>query len=193
MPRPNKQAERKLQILTAMGDCVARYGLYGATLEKIAEQAGLARALVRHNVGNRDILVVEFIDNFLDKSYAASKVLFASLPDNEKATALIEVLFDPAFSDPKSLLIAEALIAAGHDDSALAERMRKWVRDFNAEVEAVIKEDYPKAEPETTAGVAAGLVGIYFNVESMTPLGDMPDLRSASKRAALALITTLES
>ena len=45
---------RRQEYLDAFEKCVARYGIEGATLAKIAEIAGLARPLVRHNVGNRD-------------------------------------------------------------------------------------------------------------------------------------------
>ncbi|MEO1142890.1 MAG: TetR/AcrR family transcriptional regulator, partial [Pseudomonadota bacterium] len=57
MARPDIKESRREQIIDAFEFCVARYGVEGATLAKTAEQAGLARPLVRHNVGNRDDLV----------------------------------------------------------------------------------------------------------------------------------------
>ena len=43
MGRPSIKAERREQILDAYETCVARFGVGGASLEKIAETAGLAR------------------------------------------------------------------------------------------------------------------------------------------------------
>ena len=54
MARPSVKEERREQILTAYEQCVARYGVEGATLDKVAEEAGLARPLIRHNIGNRE-------------------------------------------------------------------------------------------------------------------------------------------
>ncbi len=191
MPRPNLQAERKAQILSAMGSCVARYGLWGATLEKVAEEAGLARALLRHNIGNRETLIEEFIDHYLYENQKSSAEFFQALPANNQTQTLIALLFDPEFSDPESVLIAEALIAAGADDQALNKRMKNWTMDFVNRVEKVLLHDFPNSDESHLKSVAAGITGIYFNVASMSPLGDIPQLRQASKEAALILISSL--
>ena len=52
--RPSNQNERYLQVMEAMVRCVARFGLDGATLERIAAEAELSRPLIRHHLGNRE-------------------------------------------------------------------------------------------------------------------------------------------
>lgn len=191
MPRPSLKEERREQILLAFEACVARYGVEGATLEKIAEEAGLARALIRHNVGNKDDLLEALIERFLANSKAASVQMFAALPTQGAVSTLIDGLFDPAYSNPQLVLVSEALIAASADNPALARKMRKWTTDFVSGIERVLAREYPDADEDTLKAVAAGLTGLYFNVESLSPLGGIKSLTSASKAAALILIGAL--
>jgi len=193
MPRPSLKEERREQILIAFESCVARFGIEGATLERIAEEAGLARALIRHNVGNRDDLINSLVERFLSRSKASSLDMYEALPEINKLTTLVEWLFDPAYSNPQHVLVSEALIAASADDPALAKKMRKWTTDFVRGVEKIIASDYPNASKEQVIAVAAGITGIYFTVESMSPLGGIKGLAESSKHAVKILIGSLEA
>lgn len=192
MGRPSVKDERREQILRAYETCVARFGVEGASLEKVAEQAGLARPLIRHNVGNRDDLLAALVDRFLSRSETSVQRMINALPESRATETLIDWLFDPNYSDAQFVLVAEALIAASQEDPALATLMKRWTRDFIASVRSVLEKDAPSAPGDTIDAVAAGVTGIYFNTDSLTPLGDMSDIRDASKRAALMLVTTLE-
>ena len=184
--------ERRDQILDAYEHCVARFGIEGATLEVTAKQAGLARALIRHNVGNRADLMAALVERFLARSRSSLDDMIDALPSRNRLATLVDWLFDPDYLDPQIVLLSEALIAASADDPALARKMRGWTTDFVNAVESTIRSEYPDVRESTVSAIAAGLTGIYFNTESLSPLGDMPDLLDASKRAALLLIGTLE-
>ena len=192
MGRPSVKAERREQILRAYETCVARFGVEGASLEKIAEEAGLARPLIRHNVGNRDDLLAALVERFLSRSEKSTQRMIDALPRSHAIETLIDWLFDPDYSDAQFVLVAEALIAASQDDPALATLMQRWTRDFIASVRGVLESDAPSASSDALDAVAAGVAGIYFKTDSLTPLGDMSDVREASKRAALILVATLE-
>ena len=193
MPRPSVKQERREQILDAYEQCVVRFGLEGATLELIAKQAGLARALIRHNVGNRADLKEALIERFLARSRSSLDDMIDALPRRNRLAVLVEWLFDPDYLDPQTVLLSEALIAASTDDPLLARKMRGWTTGFVAALENAIRREHPDAGEATVTAVAAGLTGIYFNIESLSPLGDMPGLLDASKQAALLLIATLEA
>lgn len=192
MARPSIKDERREQILEAFETCAARYGLEGATLERIAEEAGLARALIRHNVGNKEDLTDALVERFLTRSKAVNKAMLTALPEAQRALALIDMLFDPAHVDTQFMLLCEALIAAAADNPELAKKMRQWTVDFVGVVEDAIKGDFPKAKKSQVTAVAAGVTGIYFNVTSLTPLGSMPKLEKSSREAALLLIASLD-
>ena len=53
MARPRVTAERREEILAAFARCVARDGVEGASLQQVADEAGLARGLLRHHLGQR--------------------------------------------------------------------------------------------------------------------------------------------
>ncbi|WP_164115738.1 TetR/AcrR family transcriptional regulator [Sphingorhabdus sp. Alg239-R122] len=192
MPRPALKKERREQILQAFERCVARYGFEGATLERIAEEAGLARALIRHNVGNRDDLVEAMVERFFAHSNAQWTTLIEALPETGKTKALIEYLFDSRYSDPQLVLLTEALIAAGAQDAELAKRLRDWIDQSVDMIADVVRQGFPDAESDRVEASAAGILGIYFNVDSFALIGDMPRLRTLSKAAAQALIDNLE-
>lgn len=193
MPRPVLVEERRTQILDAYETCVARHGLDGATLDRIAEEAGLARALIRHNVGNRDELRAALIERFLERTNDSVQKLVEILPDKNKGSALLDILFDSKVTDPRIVLVSTALIAAGTKDPELAEKMREWNRYFVAAICNILTAEYPKSDSATCMAVAAGITGIYFNVESMSPIGPVPDIAEPSKRAAEILLKALSA
>lgn len=193
MGRPSIREERREQIILAYEACVARFGVEGSSLEKIAEEAGLARPLIRYNVGNRSDLLAALVERFLSKSDSSLQQLRVALPNANRTAALIENLFDTKYSDARLVLVAEALIAASQEDPALATIMQQWTRDFIAGVRGVLKDEHPDAATDALEAVAAGISGLYFNIDSLTPLGDMSDVRESSKRAALMLVATLST
>jgi len=203
MARPSRKAERREEILDAFERCVARFGVEGATLERTAEEAGLARALIRHNAGNRDQLLEAMTTRFLERTRQRTEEMAAALPAENRLAVLIDWLFDPAYAAPDGgrklqdssthlVLVSEALIAASLSDPELAAKMRDWSMHFTGMLEKVAAAAHPHAPQDLVAAAAAGITGIYFNVESLRPLGDIPDLAAASKRAALLLAAALE-
>ena len=83
------------------------------------------------------------------------------------------------------------LITASGDDPSLATHMRRWLDEFVARLNDQFAKEFPNADPTDVAAVAAGVTGVYFNVEALYPLGDVKGLLAASKRAALILVRSL--
>ncbi len=192
MPRPSLKEERREQILDAYERCLIRFGVEGSTLEAVAKEAGLARALIRHNVGNRDELQQAAVVRFLERSDASLQELLDALPAQRPLERMIEWLFDPHSSDPHIALVSGALVAAGANDSALAKVMRDWNTDFFDKVAEVAGRSYPDAEVETLRAVAAGISSAFFVAESVTPIGPMSAFCADCKAAALRLARSLE-
>lgn len=193
MARPDIKEQRREQILDAYEFCVARYGVEGATLARTAETAGLARPLIRHNVGNRQDLLAALVERFLSNSDTSMDALIDSLPERNRLRTAIDWLFDPSLSDARLVQVAGALIAASAEDRALARQMQKWLSGFSARLQQLIADEYAHADPDRISAVTAGVAGIYFNVEALYPLGDVEAMVSSSKAAALILINSLEN
>ncbi len=62
MPRKSLKEIRSEQILAAYATYITRYGLEGATQERIAEPAGVKRLIFRHYLGNREEMIDALID-----------------------------------------------------------------------------------------------------------------------------------
>lgn len=191
MPRPSLKKERRAAILEAYGRCVARYGVDGATLERTAEEAGLARALIRHNVGNKDELLEAFLDRFLGEASAETDALFASLPKGNRLPTMTKWLFDPQYSDAHEVSVTSALFTAAIERPALAKRLRRWTFEFIDAIRAELRRGHPKTDDAKLEAVATGIAAIYFNVDTLTPLGDTEQLREASEAAVNLLLSTL--
>ncbi len=193
MPRPSTKEKRRQEILDAFEKCVARYGVEGATLERIADEAQLARPLIRHNVGNRDDLIEALMDRFVKNSRRQTERLIEALPQQGKTDTLINLLFHRQRLDDASVLVASALIIAGATDERIALIMRVWVAEFVNCVDKVLLFDNPDQKDTDIRAVATGIVGIYYNYASLRPLGRISDLAKASKLAAQKLANSLNA
>ncbi|MEM7135795.1 MAG: TetR/AcrR family transcriptional regulator [Myxococcota bacterium] len=193
MARPSLKEQRTEQILDAFERCLPRFGLEGSSLERVAEEAGVKRTIIRHYVGNRDQLLSALLDRYLAQSQQSLDAFIAALPTKHRARTAVEWLFDPDYSDARMVQVANALFAAAADDDVLATEMRAWLADFVTRLEQVFTDDFPDADAASVAAVAAGVTGIYFNIEALYPLGNVGALAAASKSAALLLIETLET
>ncbi|MEM7439894.1 MAG: TetR/AcrR family transcriptional regulator [Pseudomonadota bacterium] len=193
MARPEIKEMRREQILDAFEVCVAKYGVEGATLAKTAEQAGLARPLVRHNVGNREELINALVERFLARSRQEMQAFFDTLPANDMARSAVDWLFDPQYTDTQFVQVAYALITFSAGDAGMAKKMRAWLKNFQESLNNLIVDDFPQADPQSISAVSAGIMGIYFNVETLHAISSPDSLLIPSKKAALILLTSLEA
>ena len=193
MPRPSIKQQRRSQILDAYEICLTRYGVEGTTLDLVAKEAGLARPLIRHNVGNRTELQAATVERFIERSSESTQQLLDALPKENPLETLIDWLFDPSASDPRMVLVSSALVAAGANDPALARSMREWTRDFVDKLINVAWLSHPDADDDAVRAVAVGIASAFFTAESVTPMGPMSDIRDACKQAAARLANTLKT
>ena len=191
MGRPSLKKERFEEILDAFEHCVARYGLAGATLAQVSKQAGLARPLIRHHIGNRDELIGALINRYRTKSDYSLGILITDLPENNRLPALVDRLFDDQYFDKNLVLVTEALIAAAEEYPQLDRQLSTTIENIIRVISAELKLEYPDAKKETISIVATGILGIYFNVDSLSFLSDIRELRCNSKLAALKLVESL--
>lgn len=192
MPRPSLKAERTTAILDAVERVVIRDGISGATLEKIAEEAKMRRSLLRHNIGNRDQLIAAFLERFFARSTQEMQQMITYLPTENRSAVLLNFLFDEKYSNSQLVLVALALTSAATNEPVIREQLKAWNKDYIDVVAEELALSYPDAPFQDRYEVATGVIGISFNSESLTPLGDMATIRQASKKAAARLLSTLE-
>lgn len=193
MARPSNKEEKAELILDAFERCIAKVGVEGATLKLVAEEASMARALLRHHVGNREDLIDAMVQRFLQRSSALNQELLAYLPSENRVPALLEVLFSPEnLQYSNDILVAEALINAAQTRPELSDKLLPWYQEFELIITDELACEYNASSKEDIEIVATGIVGIYFNVYSITGLGQVEKMLRLSQGACRKLISTLE-
>lgn len=191
MGRPSKKAERTEEIFQAFQRCVIRYGLEGSTLERIAEESGLQRSLVRHYVGNRADLVNQLADRAIQQSDQQWQELQNYLPEKDVTPVLLHMLFEYEGGNSEISLIFQALLFSASQDAELKQKLADWAEANITVIYDILRIDYPQAETEQLRAAAFGLISIYFNLDSMSPLGLISNYRQPAVQAARQLLNTL--
>ena len=192
MPRTSLKEVRSEQILAAYASCITRYGLEGATQQRIAEQAGVKRSILRHYLGNREKMIDALIDYVGKDLKTQTEELINALPHNQRVSVLLEFLFDKNYAaDKNSILILHALITAAEQYPDINSLLIDWTSQFIQVVENELQLEFPDVADDLIFSVAFGVVGICFNIDSFA-LHRPPDKWwTASKNAAELLVNSL--
>lgn len=191
MPRPKIDTERQGQIMRALEACVIRQGLAKTTLKDVAEEAGIARPLVRYFVGNRDQMITKLFDSIIERGEA--QIAEREMREADMSVSvLMDLLFEDLFADETSnALIGELWYVAERDEAvgtklaALYQRVRDRISDGLAReglgATAAIRLD-----------AAYALVALSYGQASFQAIG-LPPRRKGSVRAqAQSIIESLK-
>ena len=181
MGRPDLTEKRTAEILDAFERCVGRFGLEGSTLERIAEEAGMKRSILRHYIGNRDALVVTLAKHVIAKYRSQLDELTKSLSADKRMEQLIQFLLpNQTQTTTEGILVIESLIAAAESNEEIRESMATYIDDVVGMVTSQLRLEFPERSRKTCWAVAYGVVCIWFNQESLGPLRLSPKyLKSA--------------
>ena len=190
MARPTLKEQRRAEILDAYARCAARFGLDGATQDRIAAEAGVARPLLRHNLGNKDEMIRALAEHVVSSFNAMTEELISydlAVPE------IVAALFDPDDRIDRTLILAfQALITAAGEDQTLRAPLLDCLTRLTDHIDTVIADKHPAVVPATRRAVATGVVAIYSSYESLTPLSPGQEWYLDHRAAALALAATLE-
>lgn len=192
MPRKNLTEERSAQILQAFERCIARYGIEGSTLEKVAEEAVMKRTIIRHYIGNRNTLIAAVADNLILRlSERLQDLEKADLKSCEKLTRyLFQHYTKGSFVD---VLLIEQFIAASTTYPQQAKKMVEYVEAFTISLTHKLHILNKKIEKKRCWNIAYGITSILFNEASIQPLKLGAKYTNASKHCVKILIQSLES
>ena len=193
MPRPSKKEERSEEILIAYEKCVAKYGVAGATLQKVSDEAQIARALLRHNIGNSDVLLEKAVARYCARSIEVFESHFEHL---SKRGATLEDFVEGLFEKKTNLnevMIASAFIISAQESSFVREKMHNWFKKVRKLfLDYFSSKCISNVSQENIRAVADGIIALYFNQESLTPLGSFTGFRKSSLLSAKLLLKQLQ-
>lgn len=194
MPRPSLKAVRTQEILQAYEACVARYGLEGATQERIAEEAGVKRTLLRHYLGNRDDMIDALIDHVIDKFDAGTTLLIEVLPEKNRIPPLLDILYGHfGASDTNQVAAIQALSAAADKYPKVRRAILQSMDRLVAAVENELRLAHPNAPDDARYhAVAFSVTHLYFSIDSCSGLNPPEPWWQHARTSAELLIASLE-
>ncbi|WP_421703087.1 TetR/AcrR family transcriptional regulator [Aliiroseovarius sp.] len=194
MPRPSLKDQRSAEILDAYLTCVARFGLDGATQERIAAEAGVKRPLLRHYLGNRDQMIGALTDHVVAQYGEAIEMLEHALAPDLSAPELVELLFaEEGGTDPRLMLAYQALVTAAPEYPDMRDPLLRSLARFLDVIEQALSRAVPAAPRGLVRAVAQGIAASHVNLDALSPLSPPAEWRAELKQAAMILAAHLEA
>ena len=191
--RSHRSDERRLQILEAFERCLARNGLEATTLDDVAREAGLQRAMIRHYVGNRDTLVREATEHLAAQYRSRAAHALDEEGDALDVDALLDFFFlgDFVFGMPEQDRVVDSLLAAAASDPEARTSLRAMYESLDELVRKHLTRCVPRAEPDRLAEVSWAIVCLAEQNTIMLGLGVPPRRSQELREIARALVDSI--
>jgi AcrR family transcriptional regulator len=191
--RPPRSEERRLEILEAFARCVARRGLEATTLDDVAREAGLQRAMIRHYVGNRDTLVREALEHLSAQYLARAAEALDALGNALDVDAMLDFFFlgDYVFGMPEQNRVFDSLLFAAANDPQACASLRAVYESIDELVRKHLVHFVPSAEPDRIGPVAWAIVCLAEQNIMMLGLGAPPRRSQELRDIARALVDSI--
>ena len=173
MPRLSIKEQRAKEIISAFERCIARNGIAGAQLEKIADESGIQRPALRHFIGNRDQLILALTKSIADE-YQQMMITAGKLLDKmgKQPEDLLVVLFmQTRLTTPERIIVIVNLYSIASRYPKVQKELSDWYLSFVKWIASRLAEYKPKASKQDLERVAIALVSMSFNFASLAPLG----------------------
>ncbi|HEX9064420.1 MAG TPA: TetR/AcrR family transcriptional regulator [Streptosporangiaceae bacterium] len=187
MGRPSLAAQRREQILDAVTRCVGEFGLEGTTLERVAEASGFSRGHIRHYLGNREEMLVQF-QNRLTSSYTRRmrEIAEASEP-GQRGAALVAFLFGKEWGPGPDSSAINALMWAAARNEPVRAHLRESYLTMERTLARALRADFPAAPSAQCAATAYTLLCLAFAHSSLQELS-FPAARQRSITATTSAL-----
>jgi AcrR family transcriptional regulator len=190
MPRPSLADTRRPQLLEAYARSLLKHGSEGATLDRIAGEAGVTRGLVRHYLGNRSEVDRALLDHIRRRYVDGLRALGDGSSPSEGLSTILDVVFGGSSNDPTARLV-DTLLGASADDPMLRGGLRDIYLELEDLLDAKMLAAYPSSEPAARRRAAYGIVCLAGMDESLTDLGFPKDRQHAARACAQLLVASL--
>jgi AcrR family transcriptional regulator len=191
--RPPRSEERRLEILEAFARCVARSGLEATTLDDVAREAGLQRAMIRHYVGNRETLVREALEHLSAQYLSRAAEALDAGGNALDVDALLDFFFlgDYVFGMPEQNRVFDSLLFAAANDSEACASLCAVYESIDELVQKHLVRLVPSAEPDRVGPVAWAIVCLAEQNIMMLGLGIRRKRSQELRETARALVDSI--
>ena len=160
-------------------------GLATTSVGDLLHATGLSRSSLYNSFGNREGLLTEAVERYVDEQIAAIRQLFAQATLEQALSAL---LLDAATTnhDGRGCLLVNAAGELHEQDGAMTEVVRAGFARLAAALEVAIREVAPRGTD--TAQLCAALMASIAGMRTLQRAGlPLPQRRQAALRLAQAL------
>ncbi len=189
MARKSVKIQRSKEIIDAFERCISKWGLDGASLERIATESAIKRPALRHFIGNRDELIIALVKSMVaEYKFAQSSMTKILRKANRGPDELISMLLlQSDLTSANRILVLMNLYAAAPRYPKVQKELRDWYKNYVNWTADRLSEFKPKADKKLVKIVASGLIGIAFNYASLSSL----ELDDAQQQQATDACRTL--
>lgn len=186
--RPSKAPQRLDQVLDAVTRCVARYGLEGTTLQRVADEAGMARGHIRHYAGNREQLREQFAQRIIGRYTDRAQQLAHAGPAGHRSEAIVDHFFSAEMEPDDDNAAIDALLAAARFDDTLRERIHAVYARIETLLALALADDHPGRPPATYHDAAYQILALAYGHWTLTEMGFPATRAEPAHRLALTII-----
>ena len=190
--RPSLAGQRTAEILDAYARCVRKHGLDGATLERVAEESGHSRGHIRHYLGNRDEMRSALITRTMSDYVAQTQGIVDAIAEGQRAYALVDFLFGPAFAPSADDPIIDALWGAASYDELVKTQLRGTYLELEKAIYSALRGDFPGASVTVCRDAAYQLLTLAYGHWSMSELAFPANRERGARRLAIVVIEQVE-
>lgn len=189
MGRKSLEKIRTQQLLDAFIACIPENGVDGTSLEKIAEKAGVTRSIIRHYIGNREVLIAELIDHIIQTSLVEFDQILND-PQKSMVERLNIALFAPRDNWQTDKIILNELVNAKEQSPAIQKRIAGLFETMIDRLTTTLHKEMPQRSREAAHELAYILFCISMSQDTMVWMGISPSTTRYGPSFANQLIQT---
>jgi len=162
-PRARPRADRRAQLLAAAERVVTRTGYASTSLKDIAEEAGVAQALLHYYFQSKEELLAEVVMAIDNEVHSAWKAAVATIDDPLRRIAVgLDTAAAKCAERPEFFQLLSDLQAAAFTNPVVKVRLRelsdRFLEDVVLEVERIAAE-LPVPTPMPPEALASAIAG----------------------------------
>lgn len=191
MGRKSLKTERVGEILDAFERCVESKGLQASTLDDIAEEAGMARRMIRHYVGNRKEVIDAGVERIIGKFEDSVQQSMAQAPADKRFDAAFDYIFSEAFNSVPATRLVAALLPVSLYDSDIQASIKSIYDAFHLGLKHELAVLKPGAHEQAVEQAAYSIMCLAFGGGWMRNIGFDHALNQRNKDLARSLVEAL--
>lgn len=178
LTREESRALTRVKLLASAREVVAREGYEGASVERIAEEAGFSKGAFYSNYSSKEEIFLELLETHSLQDVQEISELLGDATDPLQMINVISNWAAERASDPSWGLLALELFRRARRDATFGERHANLFREQWTGLGKILLQMFPKnaapADAETLGGIVFGLTyGSASSFKTGPTVGEM--------------------